>query len=63
VEESNCITIGNPKTMDFQTARTTLLPGLMKTLAGNKNNKLPLDLFELSDVVFKDAAEEQGAKN
>jgi phenylalanyl-tRNA synthetase beta chain len=35
----------------------------MKTLHGNKNNKLPLDLFELSDVVLKDTNKEQGAKN
>ena len=35
----------------------------MKSLAGNKNNKLPLDLFELSDVVLKEASKEQGARN
>lgn len=61
--DERAITIGNPKTLDFQTARTTLVAGLMKSLHGNKNNKLPLDLFELSDVVLKEASKEQGARN
>ncbi|KAF3848114.1 hypothetical protein F7725_021142 [Dissostichus mawsoni] len=35
-------------------ARTTLLPGLLKTLAANRKMPLPLKLFEISDVVLKD---------
>lgn len=37
-----------------QVARTTLLPGLLKTIAANKKMPLPLKLFEISDVVLKD---------
>ena len=37
-----------------QVARTTLLSGLLKTLAANRKMPLPLKLFEISDVVLKD---------
>lgn len=37
-----------------QVARTTLLPGLMKTVAANKKMPLPIQVFEISDVVLKD---------
>ena len=39
----------------LQVARTTLLPGLLKTISANKNMPLPMKLFEISDVVLKDA--------
>jgi len=57
------VSIGNPKTLEFQVARTTLLPGLLKTIANNKNMALPLKLFEVSDVVLKDGERDVGAKN
>ena len=43
-----------------QIARTTLLPGLLKTVEANKKMPLPLKLFEISDVVVK--SEEKGIK-
>ncbi|XP_041120220.1 phenylalanine--tRNA ligase beta subunit-like isoform X3 [Polyodon spathula] len=46
--------IANPKTAEFQVARTTLLAGLLKTVAANRKMPLPLKLFEISDVVLKD---------
>lgn len=46
--------ISNPKTLEFQVCRTTLLPGLLKTIAANKKMPLPLKVFEVSDVVLKD---------
>uniref|UniRef100_G3MR05 Phenylalanine--tRNA ligase beta subunit n=1 Tax=Amblyomma maculatum TaxID=34609 RepID=G3MR05_AMBMU len=55
--------VSNPKTLEFQVARTTLLPGLLKTLNANKKMPLPLKLFEISDVVFKDDNDEIGAVN
>lgn len=48
------VKVANPKTVDFQVARTTLVSSLLRTLASNKKMPLPLKLFELSDVVFKD---------
>ncbi|RDD39569.1 Phenylalanine--tRNA ligase beta subunit [Trichoplax sp. H2] len=46
--------ISNPKTQEFQVVRTTLLPGLLKTVASNRSMSLPLRLFEIADVVIKD---------
>ncbi|XP_038606055.1 phenylalanine--tRNA ligase beta subunit isoform X2 [Tachyglossus aculeatus] len=48
--------IANPKTAEFQVARTTLLPGLLKTVAANRKMPLPLKLFEISDIVVKDSS-------
>ena len=50
--------VGNPKASDFEAGRTTLLPGLLKCLVSNKKNKLPLKLFELSDVMLKISSSE-----
>uniref|UniRef100_A0A8C6P243 phenylalanine--tRNA ligase n=1 Tax=Nothobranchius furzeri TaxID=105023 RepID=A0A8C6P243_NOTFU len=54
ISETGAVHISNPKTADFQVARTTLLPGLLKTIAANRKMPLPLKLFEISDVVLKD---------
>lgn len=63
IEDIPAVHIGNPKTAEFQIARTSLLPGLLKTLAANKKMPLPLKLFEISDVVLKDDEAEVGARN
>lgn len=55
--------IANPKTLEFQVGRTTLIPGLLKTIAANKKMPLPLKLFEVSDVVLKDIEADVGARN
>jgi len=55
--------IANPKTAEFQLCRTTLLPGLFKTLGCNKSNPLPWRLFEVSDTVKLDASHDTGASN
>lgn len=47
--------ISNPKTQEFQVARTTLLPGILKTISANKKMPLPMKIFEISDVVLKDS--------
>ncbi len=43
--------------------RTTLLPGLLKSLRANKNHSLPLKIFEISDVLVKDSSSDVGARN
>jgi phenylalanyl-tRNA synthetase beta chain len=58
----NVVKIANPKTSDFQVGRVTLISGLLKTLANNKLNKLPIHLFEVGDVILKGDTE-TGAKN
>uniref|UniRef100_A0A803T908 Phenylalanine--tRNA ligase beta subunit n=1 Tax=Anolis carolinensis TaxID=28377 RepID=A0A803T908_ANOCA len=44
-------------------ARTTLLPGILKTVAANRKMPLPLKLFEISDIVVKDSTKDVGARN
>lgn len=55
--------IANPKTLEFQVVRTSLLPGLLKTVAANKKTPLPLKIFEISDIVLADDSTETGAHN
>ena len=43
--------------------RTSLLPGLLKTIRENRSHALPLRIFETSDVVFKDPTRERQARN
>lgn len=54
IEEVPAVHISNPKTLEFQVCRTTLLPGVLKTIASNKKLPLPIKIFEISDVVIKD---------
>ncbi|XP_016952347.1 phenylalanine--tRNA ligase beta subunit [Drosophila biarmipes] len=63
IEALPAVHIGNPKTLEFQVVRTTLLPGLLKTLVANRKMPLPLKLFEISDVVVADEKTEVGAHN
>lgn len=63
IENVPAVHISNPKTLEFQVARTSLLPGLLKTIAANKKMPLPHKLFEVSDVVLRDNTAEVGARN
>lgn len=60
---SLAVKIANPKTLEFQVVRTSLLPGLLKTIRENRSHALPIRIFELSDVVFKDTSRERQARN
>lgn len=57
------VKIGNPKTLEFQVVRTSLIPGLLKTIRENRSHPLPIKVFESTDVVFKDLALERQARN
>ncbi|KAJ7068401.1 hypothetical protein C8F01DRAFT_1336035 [Mycena amicta] len=57
------IKIANPKTLEFQIVRTTLLPGLLKTIRENRSHALPIKVFETSDVAVKDLKRERQARN
>jgi phenylalanyl-tRNA synthetase beta chain len=63
IESVPTVHIANPKTVEFQVTRTSLLPGVLKTLQANRKMPLPLKLFEISDMVVKDAGAEVGARN
>lgn len=52
------IVLGNPKTAEYQVVRTSLLPGILKTVRENRKHALPLRTFEVSDIAFKDELNE-----
>src|SRR5882757_5832257 len=58
---TTAVKIGNPKTLEFQVVRTSLIPGLLKTIRENRSHSLPIKIFETSDVVFKDTSRERQA--
>lgn len=43
--------------------RTSLLPGMLKSIRENRKHALPLKVFEVSDVVVKDPSVERQARN
>lgn len=51
------VSLSNPANVEYQVVRTTLLPGLLKTLQHNKSASFTagFKLFEISDVVLVDA--------
>ncbi|KAG7096808.1 hypothetical protein E1B28_004216 [Marasmius oreades] len=57
------VKIANPKTLEFQVVRTTLIPGLLKTVRENRMHALPIRIFEAGDVVFKDLQRERQSRN
>lgn len=63
IKDIPAVHISNPKTYEFQVARTTLLSGLLKTIAANRRMPTPMKIFEISDVVLKSSEKDVGAKN
>ncbi|KAJ4312126.1 phenylalanine--tRNA ligase subunit beta [Neodidymelliopsis sp. IMI 364377] len=57
------IKLANPKTAEYQLVRTSLLPGLLKTINSNKHHSVPMKIFEVSDVGFKDESQERKSRN
>mmetsp|Transcript_53436 Transcript_53436/g.84794 ORF Transcript_53436/g.84794 Transcript_53436/m.84794 type:complete len:634 (+) Transcript_53436:71-1972(+) len=55
--------LGNAKTKEFEIVRTTLLAGVLKCLASNKQLPLPIKIFEIGDIVVQDPTMEVGARN
>ncbi|ORY82123.1 hypothetical protein BCR37DRAFT_380062 [Protomyces lactucae-debilis] len=62
-DDSMAVTLANPKTIEYQICRTSLLPGCLKTIRENRKHALPIKVFEVSDVVFKNEALERRANN
>lgn len=56
VQEELAVSLSNPANIEYQVVRTTLLPGLLKTLQHNKSASFTagFKLFEISDVVLVD---------
>ncbi|KAF1986707.1 beta subunit of phenylalanyl-tRNA synthetase [Aulographum hederae CBS 113979] len=57
------VRLQNPKSAEYQVVRTSLLPGLLKTLRENKHRPVPMKIFEVADVVFKDESLERKSRN
>ena len=62
-DDGSCVTIAKPRPEEFSVVRTTLIPGLLKTMEANKAMNLPVDIFECGDVVVKDPTRDTGARN
>ena len=48
---------------EFEYMRSSLIPGILKSVEANKANQLPYRIFEISDVVLIDKDNEVGASN
>jgi len=55
--------VANPASTDVQVARSSLLPGALRTLGHNQDAALPVRLFEVGDVVLLDPTADVGARN
>ncbi|KAK2630172.1 hypothetical protein QTJ16_000992 [Diplocarpon rosae] len=60
---TTAVRLANPKTAEYQVVRTSLLPGLLKTIRENKKHSVPIKVFEVSDVAFKDDSLERKSRN
>lgn len=62
-EGTTAVVLANPKTTEYQVVRTSLIPGVLKTIKENLQHSLPIKVFEVGDVVFKDLSLERQARN
>ncbi|KAG6422103.1 hypothetical protein SASPL_118666 [Salvia splendens] len=62
-EDKNAVINGNPRSADFEVVRTTLMPGILKTVGHNKDHPKPIKIFEVGDVVLLDEKKDVGASN
>ena len=62
-DDGTAVALANPKTAEYQIIRTSVLPGLLKTVRENRKHPLPLRVFECSDIALKDASVERQSRN
>ena len=62
-KDDKTVEISYSKTKEFQYMRSSLIPGILKSIEGNKANALPFKIFEISDVVEINEESEVGAVN
>jgi len=58
-----CVQLSNPKTLEYEQVRTSMIPGLLKTLQSNQNERIPQKIFEISDCAVIDPTHDTGARN
>src|SRR5271157_184643 len=56
------VVLKNPVSKEYDTARQDLLSGLLQNLQDNKHESLPINIFEVGDVIILDKNEETGAR-
>ncbi|XP_018806301.1 phenylalanine--tRNA ligase beta subunit, cytoplasmic-like [Juglans regia] len=62
-DRSNAVIIENPRSSENETARTSLMPGILKTVGQNKGHPKPIKIFEVGDIVLLDETTDVGATN
>ncbi|GMN57989.1 hypothetical protein TIFTF001_027099 [Ficus carica] len=62
-DKSTAVVIGNPRSADFEVVRTSLMPGILKTVGHNKDHPKPIKIFEVGDVAVLDETKDVGAAN
>lgn len=63
LDGDRAVVLRNPKSSGYEVARTSLIPGLLKTVASNLHVKAPFKVFEVADVVLLDGKNVCGARN
>ncbi|KAI6246338.1 Phenylalanine--tRNA ligase beta subunit [Erysiphe necator] len=59
----SAVILANPKTSEYQMVRTSLIPGILKTIRENKKHSVPIKVFEVSDVAYKCINLERKSRN
>ncbi|KAA8541114.1 hypothetical protein F0562_025077 [Nyssa sinensis] len=62
-DKSTAVIIGNPRSSDFEIVRTSLMPGILKTVKHNKDHPKPIKIYEVGDIAVLDETKDVGAKN
>ncbi|KAI3736793.1 hypothetical protein L2E82_26780 [Cichorium intybus] len=62
-DKSTAVIIGNPRSADFENVRWSLMAGMLKTVAHNKDHPKPIKIFEVGDIVVLDDSKDVGARN
>jgi phenylalanyl-tRNA synthetase beta chain len=60
---TKAIRLANPKSAEYQIVRTSLLPGILKTIRENRHRPVPFRVFEVSDVAYKALETERKTRN
>jgi phenylalanyl-tRNA synthetase beta chain len=62
-DDGKAVRLQNPKALEYQIVRTSLIPGLLKTLRENKRHAVPMKIFEVSDIGLQDPSLERKSRN
>ncbi|XP_057474168.1 phenylalanine--tRNA ligase beta subunit, cytoplasmic-like [Actinidia eriantha] len=62
-DKTTAVIIGNPRSADFEVVRTSLMPGILKTVGHNKDHPKPIKIFEVGDITLLDEKKDVGASN